>query len=303
MKTILLYRVLFLLSVFTSYNFAQTVAVYDISFTSTWNSLDHGTLPPGPHWSDLVGCNHKNSFTLWKEGAPASLGVKRVAELGVGDELLNEINTGITTNTAEQWLQATFSPFTAISTATLTDVEISSEFPLVSVISMIAPSPDWFIGIEKVSLLDNLGEWKTNIEIDVYPWDAGTDSGSSYTASDLPTNPPEGISSLQGVSPFSNEKIGTFTITLKTILNVDEFENNNNVHIYPNPTNNNLTVSNKNFKEIQLYDVIGNLVLTKDITKPQSEFTLNLGQIPEGMYFLKLKTEKNKFITKKIIKI
>ena len=42
---------------------------------------------------------------------------------------------------------------------------------------------------------------------------------------------------------------------------------------------------------------------TKNIKKPQSEFTLNLGQIPEGMYFLKLKTEKNKFITKKIIKI
>ena len=94
--------------------------------------------------------------------------------------------------------------------------EVSEACPAVSVVTMIAPSPDWFIG---VSALDLLGEggWVEELVVELLPYDAGTDSGVSYTSPDEPTDPPEVIRML-AEEPFvvdvSVPPLGTFTFTL-----------------------------------------------------------------------------------------
>lgn len=78
-----------------------------------------------------------------------------------------------------------------------------------------------------------------------------------------------------------------------------------NVKIYPNPTNGVVTVSNKELiplRNIRLFDFNGQTVLSKQIPNVNEEFQLDLSYLANGVYFLKLYSDKT-IITKKIIKM
>src|SRR5438128_6112303 len=62
------------------------------------------------------------------------------------------------------------------------------DFPLVTLVSMIAPSPDWFVGVDSLSLLAD-DQWVTNKVVTLYAMDAGTDSGITYESPDQVTMP------------------------------------------------------------------------------------------------------------------
>ena len=72
----------------------------------------------------------------------------------------------------------------------------------VSAASMLAPSPDWFVGLHGVQLCD-AGQWVDTLNFDAVVYDAGTDSGGSYTATDNPTTPQEPIAEVSGVAAFA----------------------------------------------------------------------------------------------------
>ena len=67
---------------------------------------------------------------------------------------------------------------------------------LVTVVSMIAPSPDWFIAARNVELYKD-GRWQESITIPARLYDAGTDSGETFNANDDDTNPKEPIVGLE----------------------------------------------------------------------------------------------------------
>ena len=88
------------------------------------------------------------------------------------------------------------------------DVEVTQDFPLVSLVTGIAPSPDWFTGIKKFDLCNNsTGLWKDSWNIDMLvPWDAGTDSRNVFVAKVAPTDPNGKISIItkRSDTPFKN---------------------------------------------------------------------------------------------------
>ena len=92
-----------------------------------------------------------------------------------------------------------------------------------SIVSMIAPSPDWFIGVAGTELFVE-GDWVDGLVVDLYPYDAGTDSGATYITPNLPTSPPEGIFQISGF-PFLNGAsvlpLGTFTFELMDTVCTD----------------------------------------------------------------------------------
>ena len=76
---------------------------------------------------------------------------------------------------------------------------------------MIAPSPDWFVGVSALNLRPD-DTWLLETTIDLVPYDAGTDSGANFTSSNADTNPPEPITHITGF-PFENAPpLGTFTL-------------------------------------------------------------------------------------------
>ena len=94
---------------------------------------------------------------------------------------------------------------------------ISCKTILVTIVTMIAPSPDWFIGVTSLNLFENdsFVDEKTVI---LYAYDAGTDSGINYTSPNEVTEPPIPIFEIEGYPFFYDEALiplGTFTFILQ----------------------------------------------------------------------------------------
>ena len=184
----------------TMASFSQSMATYTITFSGDWNAIDHSEngimFPTNDHWSNLVGATHNSSVTFWEPGQLASLGIEDVAERGDNSNFNDEVDSAISTGFADQWLQKSFElPNIASSSSTLMNITVSENFPLLTLATMIAPSPDWFAGIHNVSLRNN-GNWENSIAIDLFPYDAGTEEGTNYSTSNSATNPHENISNL-----------------------------------------------------------------------------------------------------------
>lgn len=61
----------------------------------------------------------------------------------------------------------------------------------ISVVSMFGPSPDWVVGVSGLNLCKQDCSWESSLDIDLYPWDSGTDSGISYMSPNSETQPRE----------------------------------------------------------------------------------------------------------------
>ncbi|MFV0573749.1 MAG: T9SS type A sorting domain-containing protein [Xanthomarina gelatinilytica] len=80
-------------------------------------------------------------------------------------------------------------------------------------------------------------------------------------------------------------------------LSIEEFESDIDVSIYPNPTTDFINIqANFDINSVEIYSLHGQKVLAIENQK-----TINISLLPEGIYFLKVKTEKST-VTKKIIK-
>lgn len=283
---------------------AQPAATYSVVFESTWSQATHphpsGNLPSNAHWSKLVGATHNNQVTFWELNAIATEGIENVAELGSNSIFFEEINTAITNGAANNLLDGP-SLGSAEGEIVINQIETTTDYPLLSLVSMIAPSPDWIIGVNSIELLDPFGEWQESIVLDLYPIDTGTDSGTDYSSPNANTNPKENIQSAQGIAPFSNERIGTLTITLESVLGINDL-NDPKLKLFPNPTKGAITVTLlNNIKTIEVYDVLGNKVM---VVNPQNAatYTLDLQSLSNGVYILKITDSTNNQRIKKIIK-
>ena len=85
-----------------------------------------------------------------------------------------------------------------------TKIMVQNMDSMVSLISMIAPSPDWFVGVDSYDLCGMNG-WKENVTMDLLPWDAGTDSGRSFTTEDMATNP---VDVIKRITSSSDTQMG-----------------------------------------------------------------------------------------------
>lgn len=64
-----------------------------------------------------------------------------------------------------------------------------------SFIVRIVPSPDWFVGADSVDLCDG-DHWKENVSLELFPYDAGTDSGFTFSSPNFETVPQDKITQV-----------------------------------------------------------------------------------------------------------
>lgn len=188
-------------------------ARYVVVFDSTWSPQTHPVdFPASAHYSGLIGGTHAASSSFWQEGGFASEGIRRMAERGSKQPLDDEVNRAIRAGTAQTLLSG---PGLGTSPAsTSLEFDISQAFPLVTLVAMVAPSPDWFVGVSGLPLLQN-GQWVDQLRVDLYGFDAGTDSGATYSAPDQETTPRMPIARLK--YPLESDGVvlplGTFTFS------------------------------------------------------------------------------------------
>jgi hypothetical protein len=166
---------------------AQEPARYWLELKVVWSSETHPyEFPPDAHFSDLIGASHYSRYVLFSDGQTASSGLELLAENGRASILQAEMAEAARRNRVG-------ATFTGEGLATVPGVmtaefEVHASHSLVSVATMIAPSPDWFTGVSGVDLARQ-GAWIDRLELPLWAWDAGTDSGTTYAAADLDTQP------------------------------------------------------------------------------------------------------------------
>ena len=197
---------------------AQTDATYTVRLDATWSAATHpDDFPPSPHFSPLVAVTHEGAVALWRLGETASMGIERMAESGITSTLTSEAAAlGAAVHEVVVGPDISISP----GPATLT-ITASESHSTLSLVTMLAPSPDWFVGVSGLALRD-AGGWLPSISVDLFTLDAGTDSGLTYTAPNLDTQPRQPIAQIDGY-PFApggtTTRVGTLTLTRTGVAN------------------------------------------------------------------------------------
>lgn len=192
------------------------VARYLVTFQSDWSPATHPTDWPGDaHYSGLIGGTHSSRVLFWQEGQLASPGIQLMAEKGRKSPLDQEVLTAIAAGHAEFVLSG--DALSGSPRSVSLEFDISVNFPLVTLVTMVAPSPDWFVGVSALSLLPK-GQWAGEAIATLFPWDAGTDSGITYAAENLASQPAEPIHRLLGFPVAVNGAVAPFgTMTFRRI--------------------------------------------------------------------------------------
>jgi hypothetical protein len=186
-------------------------AQYTVRFDATWSAATHPVeFPPQPHFSALIGATHQADLRFWEPGTNASHGIKNMAERGRTRPLAAEVETAIAAGTANQVLQGGgIFPSPDFLDLSFT---MDRDFPAVTLVTMVAPSPDWFVGVSALPLFED-GGWVQERVVELFAYDAGTDSGTTFLSPDLATMPPVPVHRIQGGSLGNGVPLGTFTFT------------------------------------------------------------------------------------------
>lgn len=187
----------------------DAVATYRVTFDATWSLPTHPvSFPLSAHFSGLIGGTHDATLVLWEVGGLASPGIKDMAELGAKTALTSEVEAAVQSGSA--WSVLSGGGISPSPSSVELTFDIHMDYARVSLVSMIAPSPDWFVGVSRLELRQN-GQWRDVVTVDLFPYDAGTDSGLNYMSADSVTSPAAPISALTDVPFDMGVPLGTFT--------------------------------------------------------------------------------------------
>jgi Spondin_N len=198
---------------------ATEAAVYSCSMTNLWTSERHPALyPTGPaHWTRPLLTSHNSNFEMWSPGTLASEAAEDLAEFGSTIALRGLIENSTDTGMFVQGSDFDTDDVTTTS-QTFDDLTFMPGFSLLSTMTMVAPSPDWFTGIYNFDAINQAtGTYYDSFIIDTYPWDAGTETGSTYTIS----------------NPAEVQHVPIFQLTVDTVPDTGVFLNPDGTDVLP----------------------------------------------------------------------
>ncbi|XP_037814120.1 spondin-1 [Lucilia sericata] len=170
-------------------------AKYELTFEGKWSRHTHPKDFPANSWqtrfSDIIGASHTVDYRFWEYGKNASEGLREVAEHGSTRTLESELKEK--SDQIRTIIKARGITYPNITGKTFAVFRVDSKHHLISLVSMIDPSPDWIVGVSGLELCLPNCTWVEKKVHNLYPWDAGTDSGPSYTSADQPQLPPDVI--------------------------------------------------------------------------------------------------------------
>lgn len=193
----------------TAYRMIQPMtATYRVTFTGafTTDALAAGVgVPGGAHFTTLIGSVHNQGVVFWERGGTASAGTEVMAETGRTGALGSEVVAA--GQDSSSIIQQTLA---GGGTSTVNfEVVVSGEHASVTVASMLAPSPDWFVGVSGLPLLGADGHWVHQVKVDLFPYDAGTENGERFSLNNDATTPQKTITSLRDTGLFYGDPVAT----------------------------------------------------------------------------------------------
>ncbi|XP_036407855.1 spondin-2b [Megalops cyprinoides] len=178
-------------------------AKYSLAFTGMWSQTafpkQYPLYRPPAQWSPLIGVTHSSDYHIWQKNEHASNGVREFSEKGEAWTLMKEVEA------AGERIQSVYGVFSAPAVAlgtgqTSSEFEVFTRHSFLSFIVRIVPSPDWFVGVDSLNLCEG-DQWKENVSLDLYPYDAGTDSGFTFSSPNFETIPQEKVTQITSSFP------------------------------------------------------------------------------------------------------
>ncbi|XP_049742512.1 spondin-2 [Loxodonta africana] len=182
---------------------ARHLARYSITFMGKWSQTafpkQYPLFRPPAQWSSLLGATHSSDYSMWKKNEYVSNGLRDFAERGEAWALMKEIEA------AGEKIQSVHGVFSAPAVPTGTgqtsaELEAHARHSLVSFVVRIVPSPDWFVGIDSLDLCEG-DRWKDQVSLDLFPYDAGTDSGFTFSSPNFATIPQDTVTEITSSFP------------------------------------------------------------------------------------------------------
>ena len=199
---------------------SSSEASYSLVFQGAWTTaVTPDGVPSGAHFTRLIGAVHSDLVSFVRSGASASAGVRLVAEAGLTSTFKGEVQAAIAATTASNVLEAGTTTIGVEASNTLT-ARFSTAYPRFTLLSMVAPSPDWFVGVSGRPMLNSSGLWLRSWRVNLYPWDAGTEDGTGFSLSNPSSSPQQSISSIRGAGKFSTEPLATLSLDLESVRTV-----------------------------------------------------------------------------------
>ncbi|KRZ35694.1 Spondin-1, partial [Trichinella pseudospiralis] len=178
-------------------------AKYEVTFEGLWSRnthpKDYPSLEHLTHFSDIIGASHSPRYTMWTYDGYASDGLKELAEWGNTQKYEQEIREQ--TSEVRTILKARGLWFPDVQGTTRAMFHVDKYHHLVSLASMLGPSPDWVVGVSMMNLCLKNCSWINEKSLFLYPWDAGVDSGITYMSPNSPSIPREPIKPITTSDP------------------------------------------------------------------------------------------------------
>jgi|GEM_PF-5277079 len=174
----------------------EAEATYQVTFTAQWTAANgFGNVLSSAHFSPVIGTAVNSQSNLWMSGQLSSPGIEQLAETGATAIFQNEIDAEVAALAAQG---VSLVGGTDADTSVSMVITFTRDFPLLTLATMVAPSSDWFVGVNKLSLLDAQGNWLDEIERQLRVYDAGTEDGTDFSLGNPASVPVQPIQRLQG---------------------------------------------------------------------------------------------------------
>ncbi|XP_058054307.1 spondin-1 [Anopheles bellator] len=178
-------------------------AKYSFTFEGIWSNETHPRDYPFAiwltHFSDVIGASHETNFSFWGENHIATDGFRMLAEWGSVRLLEEELRAK--SNRLRTLFKAAGLWYPRVNANTTSNFRVDRKHHKVSLASMFGPSPDWVVGVAGLDLCRADCTWTESLDIDLFPWDAGTDSGISYMSANAETQPRERMHRITTLYP------------------------------------------------------------------------------------------------------
>jgi len=164
-------------------------ATYRLTFTTNFTEQTHpNDYPTNATFGPVLGFAHNLSseiYSLGTFGSDTFTNYIQTSDLGPLVDALTPTDDGQTNDVV-----VSVSPGGEVgaTSSTSVNVTVTPSSTRISFIAKLEPSPDWFVGIDSFNLLgaDNLLIEDETIEL--FPLDAGIDTGTTYTSDASPNS-------------------------------------------------------------------------------------------------------------------
>jgi len=196
---------------------------YRITIDNTWSEENHpGAFPPEAHFSWLGGATHDAGVSFWNVGELASPGIVQMAEIGATTILMGEVQPAIEAGHATaalEW-QQWFCPVgtdVAVCGESTVEIDVHLDHSRVTLVSMLGPSPDWFVGVSGLDLHEG-GMWADELVIDLYPYDGGTRSDLGFVMNGALEDP---VLPISVITEDSGQLVGPGALGTMTFVGIE----------------------------------------------------------------------------------